>query len=349
MTVPHNVLSTLRIGLFIPMIVMGCQTESVPDSRVASERSEPITLRRGETEIIIQLPTMEDGYHRDTRFDTSGLVSKVKVGKTNYLGSIWACPDPTLHGPQFGLAGEFTEPLGYEQAAVDETFTKIGVGILKRLNDNPYKFWSRFELVEPGGWEITQSDNSVHFVQELSGPHGYAYRYRKTITLLRQAELELSYEVTNVGEKPFSTRYYCHNFFRIKGKPTGPIYRLRVGFDITGGEPLPPADEARFEGDMVILKKPRLPKEALYCQLQGFSNTAASNRFQLQLGEDGPAVRVKGNRPLDGLTIYAHPNSYSVEPFISIDLAPGERMSWDYHYTFLTGNPDGTWKRNSKK
>ena len=54
----------------------------------------------------------------------------------------------------------------------------------------------------------------VEFSQELTGPSGYAYAYRKTVRLAKdQPRMTLEHSLKNTGRRVIESNVYNHNFF----------------------------------------------------------------------------------------------------------------------------------------
>jgi len=88
------------------------------------------------------LPDASRGYYRGSRFDWSGLVGQVRYEGHTYFSGLDCEHDPNNNNEILGTAEEFgmginglPPPLGYEQAAPGETFLKIGVGLLEKIEE----------------------------------------------------------------------------------------------------------------------------------------------------------------------------------------------------------------------
>ncbi len=319
------------LPLLSGLLLVGCGTVSTADSAKYRE----LTLSNEAMTVVIKLPTVEEGYRNGTRFDTSGLVSKVKVGRRNFLGHQFGCPDPWLHSAAGGLAGEFTEPLGYDEAKVGDTFIKIGVGHLTRTIDKPYKFWNKYELTKPGQWVISEEEHAVTFKQVLTDERGWGYVYSKTVSIGEGNEntVTIRYELKNIGIRTIDTMHYCHNFIRIRGRTPGPDYKIELGFEVDKMDREMPADKARVDGNRIELKTVGA-REAVYNKFTGFGKSADDNTFFIEL-DDGSSVRIKGDTPIARFDFFANAYAICPEAFIQIKLKPGDTKTWSNHYNFV--------------
>jgi len=48
----------------------------------------------------------------------------------------------------------------------------------------------------------------------------------------------------------------------------------------------------------------------------------------------GAGVRVQGDQPLTKINIFSIDKVEAVEPYIAIDIAPGQEKRWTYRYTY---------------
>src|SRR4051812_12289404 len=98
-------------------------------------------LTDGRLTLTVLLPDAKTGFYRGTRFDWSGVVEKAEVNGHTLFGYWKATHDPTNHDDVPGTAEEFgtatspvAGPLGYREAKSGQTFLKIGVGELEKID-----------------------------------------------------------------------------------------------------------------------------------------------------------------------------------------------------------------------
>ncbi|MGJ3241367.1 MAG: hypothetical protein ACFE0O_00200 [Opitutales bacterium] len=341
---------TSRTAIWILTCLLGCLVGLFAACRPDSSASPAIEVTRTDDvirlvnpvmDVIIQLPIGDIGYNGGSRFEQSGMVSSVVVEGDEFIGHIHDGEDPWARDEQGGLVSEFWDPVGYEVAAVGEPFLKIGVGLLKRLNDGPYIFHKPQEVIRFLPWEIeTDADTgSAVFTQVLEGgPGGWGYRYTKTVSIdLLQAILVIRHELENTGSAPLASRYYCHHFFRINDRPVGPAYQLELPFTPTGGTADFASGKLVVDGRRLHVAEPMAGSGTLFTMLEGFGDGPEANGFRLQLGDAGPAVAVSGDHPIDGFTLWIHPNAFCPEPFVPIAVEPGATQIWTDTYRFTPG------------
>src|SRR5205814_8023757 len=135
-------------------------------------------LSNGTLDALVFLPDTANGYYRSSRFDWSGVVGCVSLNGHRFFGEWFQRYDPMINDAITGPVEEFRsdqEP-GYAEAKPGETFLKLGVGVLRKVDDNPYKFGTVYPIVDPGKWSVHVKKDSITFTQVLkNGPLGCAY------------------------------------------------------------------------------------------------------------------------------------------------------------------------------
>jgi hypothetical protein len=292
-----------------------------------------VVLGNDRIKVTVRTPDAEKGYYRGTRFDWAGVIGPVEFdGKKVFLP--WKDKhDPTNNDDITGPCDEFgnTTPLNFKEAKAGERFVKIGVGELTKGTDNEYAFWKKYAIAKPGSWEVRSGDNVVTFSQALTTDFGFAYEYRK-ILRLTQGGFTLSYALRNRGTKRIVTDVYNHNFFNVAGSSTGKGFGVTFPFT-----PKPKESKERF-AELVAADGPalnfrgELDKGSIYTLLDGFGPDAKDARFVLHGG--GVRMSVTGDKPLSKVALWGVKTTLCPEPFLAIDLAPRESMSWQWAYQF---------------
>src|ERR1043166_5238617 len=134
------------------------------------------------------LPDPERGSYRGTRFDWSGIISSLQYQGHEYFGRWYERHDPKIHDAITGPVEEFRtndSGLGYDEAKTGGTFVRIGVGTVRKPEEEAYRPFETYEIVDPGKWKVKKHKDSIEFTHELNGGNGYAYVYRKTVRLVQ--------------------------------------------------------------------------------------------------------------------------------------------------------------------
>lgn len=95
------------------------------------------------------------------RFDWNGFITQVTLdGKHTFC--VPEALEPGRGTGGCGLCGEFGihDPLGYDETPIGEYFPKIGAGLLKRPDSEPYDFFRKYEAV-PNNSDITTTKTNT--------------------------------------------------------------------------------------------------------------------------------------------------------------------------------------------
>lgn len=291
------------------------------------------SISNGLIEATLYLPDASNGFYRATRFDWAGVVSSLKYKDHEFFGQWYAKHDPKVHDAIQGPVEAF-DPIGYDTAKPGETFIKIGVGTLKRINSNPYRFSSQFETVNGGEWKVKIKKNRVTFIHELNDTSGYAYIYKKTLRLIKnKPELVLEHSLKNTGKKAIETNTFNHNFFVIDKQPTGPDFTVSLPFEISNqaaGKNL-----MKFANKQMRYLKELKKGESTMEYPIGFTGDRVEDYdFTIANSRTGASVRITSDKPLSNFMFWSVPTTLSPEPFIKIKALPGEEFNWNIKYEF---------------
>jgi len=307
------------------------------------------TISNGLITAKLYLPDAKDGFYRGTRFDWSGVINSLEFGGHNFYGPWFTKSDPAVRDFDYqgadiavgipsgsmGPAEEFQLPVGYDAAKPGETFIKIGVGVLRKIDDTPYNAYKRYDIVDPGKWTVKTSRDSVEFTQELKAPSGYGYRYRKTIRLLAgKPQMTIEHAFTNTGALAIRSSVYNHNFLVLDHLSTGD-YTITVPYDLkpTRG---PDTNFAKINGKQLTYVKTLENQDRLTSGLQGFGADASDYDFRIENRKAGAGVRIQSDRPLKNASLWSIRSVMAVEPFIDVPADPGKEFTWSYTYTYYT-------------
>lgn len=334
-------MSTCLALVFIAALVAAVGLE-------ASEHPQA-TLSNGLVEARLYLPDPERGFYRGTRFDWAGTVARLEANAHTYFAPWFVRLDPNVGDIEFdpalngyaagpasaniGPVEEFRTPIGYREAAVGGTFLKVGVGMLRKPEEEDYRFFNRYEIVNGGTWRVRQAADRVEFVHELTDESGYGYAYVKTLRLPEgKPELILEHSLENTGRKPIETSVYNHNFIVIDGQPTGPDFVIKVPFEIEAARDRGGLAEAR--GNEVVYLRELEGDERAMVPVAGFGGSAADYDIRVENARAGAGVRITCDRPLTRMVVWGIRPVRSPEPFIDLHVEPGSRFTWRIAYEF---------------
>ncbi|MCC5937084.1 MAG: hypothetical protein JJU34_07370 [Lunatimonas sp.] len=294
-------------------------------------------IKSDDLHVNLYLPDATKGYYRGSRFDWSGVVSQLTYQGHTYFGQWFPRYDPYLHDAIIGPVEAF-DPIGYEEAKAGEEFLKIGIGRIRKIDEEPYRFTAPFEITDHGKWRVKKTKNSVSFRQHLSKKNGYGYQYTKTVELAKgQPEMKLVHRLENTGKNPIKTRVYNHNFFMLDNKPIGPAYEVSFPFQptlISNTRGMGTVTE--ISGNKVVFKEAIPPGESIYFVLGGYSEEASDYDITLTNRKSGYGVRITNDHPIVFLPFWGIHTTLCPEPYMDVHVMPGESQSWTTTYSFFS-------------
>lgn len=289
------------------------------------------------------LPDAQHGYYRGTRFDWSGLVSRL-----DYSGHSFFCEfredhhDPLNHDDICGTAEEFsmtTLPPGFREGPAGDPFLKIGIGVLQRAEDPDYAFWKKYTILQPGGWNIARKSDRIDFTQKLNSPNGSAYEYSKVIRLDdKDHAMTITRRLKNTGSKRIGADHYGHNFLKIDAVPAGPDYVMEFPFQPRFGEGSKPEGCVEIKDKSLVFLKEVPADKSVWVRLEGFSKREDS-QMRIINHRTGAEMAILTDQPLIRLVFYSSGGVLAPEPFVKLDLAPGESKTWTTTYRFGVAAP----------
>jgi hypothetical protein len=314
----------MHLWLFLLLAMAQPTPSSFPQAEISN----------GRIKARVHLPDAKRGYYRGTRFDWSGAVTSLEWRGHEYFGQWFEDYDPQTHDAIHGPVEEFLtgdSSLGYAEAAVGETFVRIGVGAVRKPQEQAYRRFETYEIVDHGTWKVEPGTDTITFVHTLGDTNGYAYEYRKTLRLVDDT-LVIDHALKNTGRKPIATSVYNHNFFTLDRETTGPGFVVRFPFDPSAKRPL--GELAELRGRELVYLKVLEPKQTVFSEIEGFGATAADYDFRVENRKTGAAVRIVGDRPIQKIIYWSAPKTLCPEPYIDASAEPGQQSTWKTTYTF---------------
>jgi len=289
----------------------------------------PIHLYSDRLDVEVSQPGIA---YAGTRFDWTGFVTQVNLdGRHTFCVPEDYRPGQGTGG--IGLCNEFgiDAPIGYEEAGVGETFPKLGIGLLGRLDERPYSFWYPHQILAHFPIQVAIQNDQATFTTQPLDCRGYAVRLVKTLRAEKN-QLRIDYQLENVGSRPIHTNEYVHNFVGIDQRHFGPEYVLNFPYPTAIEEPS--AENAILTCNGAHLIQKETPQEAFYARLTGFHQTAEP-QWELVYQPAGTAMREYDEFTPTRIAVWGTQHVISVEVFHAIDLLPGQTQRWARRYEFL--------------
>jgi hypothetical protein len=348
---------TMRIAILSALIAAALLSFPLASAASDDPADYPHRVLRNDTgmRVMVMLPDAEKGFYRGTRFDWSGHIAQAKYKGHTFFG-LWRTPhDPKNFEHGVGPTDEFgiQNPPGYEAAKPGEPFLKVGVGLLKRIDEKPYHFATTYPVLNGGQWSMAFGGNRggemVSFQHELRTDHDWGYRYGKSIRLIDdQPAFTLDRSLKNIEGNDIKTASYNHNFIRIDDELIGPSYELELSDELQAEVEAP----AKFDGRKLMftgkVEKPLM----IYFKGQPRRTEKASAekgrrspiRFTARPSFDvtitnrrtGGQIVIEHGFDVSELRLWVTSTAICPEPFIKVDLAPAQSMSWITTYRLGT-------------
>ena len=321
----------------IPPVALTAEEPEKASALVVEDLDWPkVELKNGSLSAIIAVPDSTKGFYNGVRFDRSGFLYRVQAGNLRLFGPWKTGFQRGSLDAVTGAAGEFgmESPLGYGEAKPGEAFVKIGVGHLKRLDASAYSFTKKYEIVNPGTWILAQGSSFFEATQELSPLRGWAYRYRKRITLSDPQTITITYWLKNTGKKSFSTDYYAHNLLVFNDQPVSAGDRMEILADLAGPKLYEPA---RLAPRTIAFEGPIIPGKGYWMEMPLPLKLKNPVLARMTNQASGASVTLSTDASPFKLVFYAHDKALCAEPFVKIDLASGEEMTWTDTYQISPG------------
>lgn len=285
---------------------------------------------------ILTVDIADIGEYKGTRFDWTGFITQVTLAEGNHTFCVPESLKPGEGTGGRGLCNEFgiSRAIGYDEAPIGGWFPKPGVGLLQKDDAQLYRFEKDYSVI-PFTKEIEVEKEAVKYRVEPMECNGYAMQLTKTISL-QGDQLKIQYDLHNLGDKPFETEEYIHNFIGIDGLPTGKDFELRLPGELKVEEP-----ESSYTEKLLEVSNNRLtwngnPDKAFYCKLGGWEASQADFNWELIHKPSGTGVCESGDFPVARMALWGERHVISPEVFVNISVLPRQSKSWSRIYRFFT-------------
>jgi hypothetical protein len=280
-------------------------------------------LKNNHLELHIDAPTEN---YSCTRFDWTGKISQLKfqniplttIENTDLINT--ACFGKGFYN-EFGI----DTPLGFHETAIGGWFHKIGIGLLKKENEQ-YLFHKKY-AVKPAKFSVSTEANAVIIHCTSEAFNGYSYKLTKEIKLY-SSSFTVKYTLHNTGEKEIVTDEYVHNFMATDNALKGKEYALEFPFKL---EP-PLFEETVNTEQKVTIGSNRItfketPKEQFF-----FSNLSGGKlenaAWTLLNSNTKIGIQETGNFQTNKMNVWGWGHVISPELFFKINIKAGKALEW---------------------
>ena len=281
-----------------------------------------LTLANAELSVDLLDPTdPADRAHQGIRFCWGGYIWQVQDPRGGPLlaGPEWPHPTPKAFNGQ-GLPESFRyAEFGTQRPLMlrDGLGWIIGIG---RVAPGPD---GKPVVTEPCSWRITPTATALEFRTDQSGD-GYGTELTRRVALEGRTLVSTT-SLTNTGARVLPLHWFAHPFFALTDRlltcelPAGYSFPENPGYALDARNRL--SFKRRFENEL-------------------------DGHFEPLRIAPGQPLRVQLSHPhLSGLTfsadftpdfcpIWGNSNTWSIEPYLVTELAPGATRTWTLRYTF---------------
>jgi len=172
----------------------------------------------------------------------------------------------------------------------------------------------------------------MEFVQELPAVNGYAYLYRKKVSLRDNPPgLVLEHSLRNTGQKTIETSVYEHDFFMLDSQPTGPDTVVSFPFAVRAAQGL--SGLAEIRGNAVVFLRELARGQTV---LEGYGGGARDYDIRVENRKTGAGVRQTSDRAISKLVLWSIRTTVCPEAYIDLRIAPQQETNWRISYDFYS-------------
>jgi hypothetical protein len=314
----------------IAMLLLG---GTLSCSRVQPAEYPSTRISNKYVEMKLYLPDPDIGYYRATRFDWSGIIYSLEYKGHQYFGEWKKTHDPFFHEDLTGPVEAYINPgLGYSEAEIGGEFIRIGVGAVKKT-DEEYIWNKTYEILDHGQWKVEHRKDWIQFRHVLDRESGWRYTYTKRIELMDdEPGFSIIHTLKNRGTKTIETDQFNHNFFVMDQEMTGPGFQVEFPFPISSEQDT--SDLVKLEQNKLMFTEKL--EGTVWMVLTGYGPAIADHQFSLINTNTHAGVLVNVNKPLHRVVFWASSTTLCPENSVYIQLAPGEEETWVSEYRLFT-------------
>ncbi|MCL2500371.1 MAG: hypothetical protein FWE90_08550 [Defluviitaleaceae bacterium] len=283
-----------------------------------------VQIGRGDLKVWLAEPGKR--YAR-SRFDWAGFIPQAELcGKTFCTTESYPGGPPSTGGE--GFCNEFKADdatMGWDES--DRFFLKPGVGMLEKINDKPYFFFTDYKVVKPFPCTMQANGDHADFYSGAIPLKGIAYAMHKHIAVIDNMLL-ITTTLTNEGEKPLRLREYNHNFLSLGGYGAHSQATLTINKDYKNENETPGLimneDDITFTDDLKGSFMIKCDNPVAYAPM----------RWELRDGKAGLRVQEWGDFDVTDFYAWGTRRVISPEIFGDFPVEPGKSRSWTRMWKF---------------
>ncbi len=293
----------------------------------------PHVLKNKNLEVKIDLPLENYNF---SRFDWTGKIIGLKFQDIQ-MSTIEKLDCENEHHFGKGFYNEFgiDTALGFEETPIGSWFHKIGVGLLKK-EDDQYLFSKNYKI-KPAEFKITSESDKLFINCNSESVNAYSYILNKVIEL-NKSGFTIRYELKNTGEKDIITDEYVHNFTAINDEYIDKNYVLNFPFQLKPelfGDKVNPNESVNIRQNNIGFKA--TPKaQFFFSHLSGREKVEA--KWELINHKSELGIREIASFKTQKVNLWGWKHVISPELFFKISIKPGQSVKWSRRYEVFKVN-----------
>lgn len=290
------------------------------------------TITNGIVTAQVYLPDPYKGFYRATRFDWSGVIGSLIYKGVDYFGQWYSRHNPKVNDAISGPVEEFNE-IGYECVEVKDEFLKIGVGGLRKSNNEKYDRFKLYEITNPGKWIVKRVKHKVIFRHLIENVSGYSYCYTKCVALaVGTPELLITHTLKNTGRKVIKTKIYNHNFLTIGHLLTDSNVVVKFPENIVKNASDNKNGILNIEKNQVGFTRQIFPNESV--MMMNINDNPMESSIIVEDKRLKAGIKITSDTKYSTIHFWASERTCCPEPYIDIELLPQQEKDWSFKYAF---------------
>ena len=283
-----------------------------------------IQIGRGDLKATVAKPGT---HYARARFDWTGFIPQVTYrGKSFCVSEEGPLKLKSTGGE--GLNNEFKADDASRGWEDDRYFLKPGVGLLEKVDDKPYFFFTEYPIAQPFPCEMEVRDDTVTFRLGALPHNGIAYTMDKHIAVVGN-ELLITTTLRNIGEKPLNISEYNHNFLSLDGAGARPGVTQTVNSDYNDSSNV---EELEKNTDHIAFTAVPTKFFMITCNAPV---AYAPMRWEMRDEKTGLRVQEWGDFDVTKFLIWGGAHVISPEIFGDFSAQPGQSRTWTRMWRFF--------------
>ncbi len=288
--------------------------------------------------LTVELTSPGSAPNDNFRFDRTGYITEVvlKDGTRFAASEPRNLSHPSSNGRGFCSCNRWDIS---EEVGVGEYFPIIGVGLIRKPDEQKYRQFNRYEEgFIPFEIKCEMAENIATYAVLPMPCQGYAFHETRVIKAIGN-RVENRVTLRNVGEKPATVMEYCHNFISIEGMAVGPDYTIEFPQvpDLTGlhFQEAERGGETNFEGFGHGFRMKRYEPQSYSVALEDYS-FYKGEPFRWKVSNTAAGAYVLGTDTiqLSRVKIWSSDHMVCPEIYQNFTIRPGETLEWSRQLEF---------------